>query len=158
METEKKRETVTRQIVKLRSIVSGEPMGAGADVLNHAAEDLKLEKGILNKQLSMEVWNVKEHQRIYEHVTNIPAQLIAAGAPITPGLSAQKHVAEELNRVLEKSNKKHKMVEYHVSETPKELPLVIKKAAQLIVNGVNSVNGEVAVKRVMWVYEHELEK
>lgn len=96
-----KREIVTRQSAKLKLTVNGEPMEIGVYVRKHVAEDLKLGKGMLNKQLRMEERNVREHQPIYELVTNIAAQLIAVGDPIRPGVIAQKHVAEEPGKAIE---------------------------------------------------------
>lgn len=100
-EPKKKREIVTRQRVKLRLTVNGEPMEIGVYVRKPVAEDLKLGKGMFNKQLRMEERYVREHPRIYELVTNIAAQSIAVGGPIRLGVIVQKHVAEEPVKAIE---------------------------------------------------------
>lgn len=50
------------------------------------------------------------------------------------------------------------MVEFHVWGAQNELPLVIKKAVQLIANGATSLNMEVAVRLVEKGYKPKLEK
>ena len=65
----------TFQCVQPRSTVDGANMEIGVHALNRVAEDIKLEAGMLSKQLKMTGRNVKNCQLISQLVTNTHAQV-----------------------------------------------------------------------------------
>lgn len=71
------------------------------------------------------------------------------------GANAQKHAAAELDLQLDELKEKPKMEDFLVLEEKFELPFVIRIAVQLIVNGVNLMNGADAVKLVVKEFKRE---
>jgi len=84
--------------------------------------------------------------------------LIAVGVTMHHGANAQKHAAVELDLQLDQLKEKPKMEDFLVLEEKCELPFVIRIAVPLIVNGVNLMNGEDAVKLVGKEFRQELGK
>ena len=127
-------------------------------VLNRVAEGIKLEVGMLNKQLKMVERNVKSCQLISQPVTNIHAQVgdtyylklfevlclempeldmffsfqwIVDGVHMEFGVSAPRHVVVGPGRVLEELNKRQQMGECLAWVKLKEQWNVIRRPAQV---------------------------
>lgn len=81
--------------------------------------------------------------------------MIADGEIMHHGANAQKHAAEELDLQLDQLKEKPKMEDFLVLEEKDELPFVIRIAVPLIVNGVNLMNGEDAVKLAVREFKQE---